>query len=155
MCTVYTVWMTQYINRFFLFEFPAKLGRLTEIKINASLRAVPVYRKAVGDRGSSRKSCLEPGIDLGTRNEEYATTNETDFMGSVTMSPASGRQLICICSSWNRTPVSNVTGRYLPPHCRELLCVCVCVCAAMFILCPTLLLQRAKRQPAQVGRELV
>ena len=25
--------------------------------------------------------------------EEYATTNETDFMGSITMSPASGRQL--------------------------------------------------------------
>ena len=35
--------------------------------------------------------------------EEYATTNETDFMGSVTMSPASGRQIcdtsICFKSS--------------------------------------------------------
>ena len=35
-----------------------------------------------GDK--KRKSHLEPGIVLGT--------NETDFMGCVTMSPASGRQ---------------------------------------------------------------
>ena len=29
---------------------------------------------------------------FGNNIEEYATTNEMDFMGSVTMSPASGRQ---------------------------------------------------------------
>ena len=29
---------------------------------------------------------------FGNNIEKYATTNETDFMGSVTMSPASGRQ---------------------------------------------------------------
>ena len=41
---------------------------------------------------------MEPGTVLGTtlRSMEYATTSETDFMGSVTMSPASGRQ-ISVC----------------------------------------------------------
>ena len=34
----------------------------------------------------------ECGTFFGTTFEEYATTNEMDFMGSVTMSPASGRQ---------------------------------------------------------------
>ena len=55
-----------------------------QCKINASLRAVPVYRKHLGRAGA---------WNIFRNNfEEYATTNETDFMGSVTMSPASGRQ---------------------------------------------------------------
>ena len=61
-------------------------GKVRNTKqINASLRAVPVYRKHVGRAGA---------WNIFRNNfEEYATTNETDFMGSVTMSPASGRQL--------------------------------------------------------------
>ena len=35
---------------------------------------------------------LERGTFFRNNFEEYATTNEMDFMGSVTMSPASGRQ---------------------------------------------------------------
>ena len=35
-------------------------------KINASLWAVPVYREAIGDRGGSGKSRVEPGTVLGT-----------------------------------------------------------------------------------------
>ena len=50
--------------------------------INVSLRAVPVYRKHLGRAGA---------WNIFRNNfEEYATTK--DFMGSVTMSPASGRQ---------------------------------------------------------------
>ena len=55
------------------------------VKINASVRAVPVYRKHLGR--------AEVWNIFRNNFEEYATTNETDFMGSVTMSPASGRQL--------------------------------------------------------------
>ena len=45
---------------------------------NASLRAVPVYRKHLGRAGA---------WNIFRNNfEEYATTNETDFMGSVTVS---------------------------------------------------------------------
>ena len=45
---------------------------------------MPVYRKHLGTAGV---------WNIFWNNfEEYATTNETDFMGSVTMSPASGRQ---------------------------------------------------------------
>ena len=51
---------------------------------NALLRAVPVYQKHLGRAGA---------WNIFWNNfEEYPTTNETDFMGSVTMSPASGRQ---------------------------------------------------------------
>ena len=57
----------------------------TKLVINASLPAVPVYRKHLGRAGA---------WNIFRNNfEEYPTTNETDFMGSVTMSPASGRQL--------------------------------------------------------------
>ena len=56
----------------------------SNLKINASLRAVPVYRKHLGR--------AEVWNIFRNNFEEYATTNETDFMGSVTMSPASGRQ---------------------------------------------------------------
>ena len=54
-------------------------------EINASLRVVPVYRKHLGR--------AEAWNIFWNNFEEYATTNETDFMGSVTMSPASGRQI--------------------------------------------------------------
>ena len=60
------------------------IHKATTITINASLRAVPVYRKHLGRAGA---------WNIFWNNfEEYATTNVTDFMGSVTMSPASGRQ---------------------------------------------------------------
>ena len=36
---------------------------------------------------------------IGHKNEEYATTKEMDFMGCVTMSPASGRQTH-LTNSW-------------------------------------------------------
>ena len=63
---------------------PTKFGK-NSLKINASLRVVPVYRKHLGRARA---------WNIFRNNfEEYATTNETDFMGSVTMSPASGRQL--------------------------------------------------------------
>ena len=46
---------------------------------------VPVYQKHLGRARA---------WNIFRNNfEEYATTNETDFMGSVTMSPTSGRQL--------------------------------------------------------------
>ena len=46
---------------------------------------MPVYRKHLG---RARVWNI-----FQNNFEEYATTNETDFMGSVTMSPASGRQI--------------------------------------------------------------
>ena len=72
--------------------------------INVSLRAVPVYRKAIGDRGGSGKSCLEPGI-LGTRMRIMQQEIEMDFMGSVTMSPASGSSMSCL-----------IRGKFLRSH---------------------------------------
>ena len=65
------------------FSFNILQVTLTQ-KINASLQAVPAYQKHLG----------RAGVWNIFRNnfEEYTTTNETDFMGSVTMSPASGRQ---------------------------------------------------------------
>ena len=49
---------------------------------------MPVYRKAMeGALGRAGE-----WNSFGNNIEEYATTNETDLMGSVTMSPASGRQ---------------------------------------------------------------
>ena len=64
--------------------FPLECFTQYNLHKNASLRAVPVYRKHLGRAGA---------WNIFQKNfEEYATTNETDFMGSVTMSPASGRQ---------------------------------------------------------------
>ena len=67
-------------------------------KINASLRAVPVYQKHLGRAGA---------WNIFQNNfEEYATTNETDFMGSVTMSPASGRQKTQVAAKLSITLIS-------------------------------------------------
>ena len=72
-------------------------------QINASLWVVPVYRKAIGNRGGLREEPCGAWHSFGNNIEEYATTNETDFMGSVTMSPASGRQLAIHRSIFSKT----------------------------------------------------
>ena len=53
-----------------------------------------------GDRRSRglREEPCRAWNSFGNNIEEYATTNETDFMGTVTMSSASGRQLLFLAS---------------------------------------------------------
>ena len=46
-----------------------------------------------GDRGRLREEPCRAWNSFGNNIEEYATTNEMDFMGSITMSPTSGRQI--------------------------------------------------------------
>ena len=54
-----------------------------------------IINKCIASSGASlpKASGKSQSVEHFWNNfEEYATTNETDFMGSVTMSPASGRQ---------------------------------------------------------------